>query len=343
MPLDTNGQSTHADKLVLLLSRCAHLHLSDSSTEFPTRQNESSLPLLVAQNDQCTATIALQGAQLLTFKNHATAAVGSPETNLLWLSPTAIFKTGKAIRGGIPLCLPWFGPHNSDPAKPQHGFARNRPWSLIDAQPVNAGTTQLTWELLYPDPQNPSELDNALFEGSFRVHLTMTLSNVIELQLTVSNTGTESFPLSWALHSYHPVADISTAEVAGLDQCEYLDNTDWEDDLENDNRYPAVKCRKRQSGHVRFSGEVDRAYVSVPEKQQLISQKTRLSVTATNSHSAIIWNPGEEVATTMADIGAEHYRGFVCIERGNTADNTLSLPPGESHSASVSISIESGS
>lgn len=330
----TDFTDNYLDNINPILSGCAHVRLSNSQALYPDRQNEDALPLLVVENDQCIASIAFQGAQLLTFSS--LSAKGLPATDLLWLSPTAIFKNGKAIRGGIPLCLPWFGPHASDSAKPQHGFARNRLWSLSDAKAIHSGCTQLTWELNYPS----SSLDQKplLFEGSFTAQLIMTLSDTVDIQLRVNNTGRDSFPLSWALHSYHPVANVASAEVTGLDQCEYLDNTD----LEDSESYPTHKRRKLQSGNLVFTGEVDRVYVSVPTTQQLSCEGHQLTVEADNCHSAIVWNPGKELATNMADIGAEHYTGFVCVERGNTADNTLELAPGEEHTASIRIKAKTG-
>ncbi|WP_439135407.1 D-hexose-6-phosphate mutarotase [Pseudomaricurvus sp.] len=326
MSLDTHTQTDSSDiltpELAQLLSECPHLQLSDSQTVFPTCQNEDALPILLVKNAFCSASVAFQGAQLLTHQTHS-------DSDLVWLSPKAIFKTGKAIRGGIPLCLPWFGPHSSDPDKPQHGFARNRLWTLVQAQATDTGTTKLTWELTHSG--------GALFEGCFRASLTMTLGSHIELTLNVTNTGADSFPLSWALHSYHPVADVKTAHVTGLDQIEFLDNTD----LQDSESYPMRKRRKTQSGNVQFAGEVDRVYVSAPKKQQLISSQRCLTINADNCHSAIVWNPGELLAANMADVGADYYREFVCLERGNTADNTLQLSPGETHTASLCIDNDS--
>lgn len=335
MSSTSNFSGAYLDKLNSILSNCPHLQLSNSETLFPDRLNEVPLPLLTVNNDQCSAVVALQGAQLLTFRTQASD--GIPSKDFLWLSPKAIFKDGKAIRGGIPVCLPWFGPHSSDPAKPQHGFARNRIWSLTEAEAINSGCTQLTWELEYP--LLPQDQDDFLFEGHFKSQLIMILRETIELRLNVYNTGTCSFPLSWALHSYHPVSHVASVKVTGLDQCEFLDNTD----LENSECYPTQKRRKLQSGDLVFPGEVDRVYVSAPPTQQLISENHKLTITANNCHSAILWNPGETLASSMADVGAQHYHEFVCVERGNTADNALRLSPGEVHRASIHIKADTGS
>lgn len=310
--------------LTTLIAPCPQLQLSDTVSLFPARTHHAALPVLKVRNDQCEAVISIQGAQLLTFQ----PTRGKP---LLWLSPKAIFQPGKAIRGGIPVCLPWFGPHADDPRKPQHGFARNRDWTLREAEAVDAGTTQLVWELRYPDPAadaNPPS--GPLLAGEFRALLTMTLSDCITLELVVENTGIQTFPLSWALHSYHPVTDLATAEVSGLDNCDWWDNID--------RATPAGhRVKQLQSGRVSFHGEVDRVYVNVPAVQQLHCGPDTLTIRGENCSSTIVWNPGAALAANMADIDAEHYREFVCVERGNTAENSCQLPAGGSHRARLTI------
>lgn len=321
-----------------IITRCPQLRLSDSRSVFPDRTHTTTLPVVVISNARCQATVALQGAQLLTFHT----ATGQ---SLLWLSPNAIFQGGKAIRGGIPVCLPWFGPHPSDAQKPQHGFARNREWTMLEAEAVDSGTTRVVWELHYPDwrqegadsrpdsagvrpgTDNPHDV---LFSGQFRARLIMTLADTIDLELVVDNTGADPFPLSWALHSYHPVSDLATAEISGLEQCHYWDNAD---------RAGAVGQRekKQQAGSIGFSAEVDRLYVDAPSTQCLHSGPMTFVVSAENCSSAIIWNPGQVLAANMTDVGSQHYQEFVCLERGNAAENTLALAPGDTHRARLTI------
>lgn len=303
---NTTGIATAAT-----VENCPHLTLTDSHNAFPDRNHEDSLAVIAVKNPYCTATITPQGAQLLTFEQ----ADGTP---LLWLSPQAIFKTGKAIRGGVPVCLPWFGPHTTDPSKPQHGFARNSLWQLTRAHALDDGATQLTWRFQV-GTSHPAQ-----FAGEFTAELTMTLSKRIDLQLVVSNDGTHPLPLSWALHSYHPVNNLATARVAGLDGCEYLDNT-------------RQQSRFTQTGDITFGQEVDRIFVSTSKHQDLITETQHLRVSGHDCSSAIIWNPGPQLAAGMADVGEGNHQGFVCVERGNTADNALRLAAGETHSASVRI------
>lgn len=261
-----------------------------------------ALPLLVINNPYCEAVVALQGAQLLEFTPHD----GDP---LLWLSPNACFIPGQSVRGGIPICLPWFGVNQQAPEKPKHGFVRNRDWQLIRVETTDSGATQLTFLFTY------AQLEPELFAFPFSVELIVTLSDSLELQLSTTNIGTEAMPFSWAFHSYHPVSRLSEVRIEGLEGKRYLDNT----------RGLAAAI---QDGAVRFQGEVDRVYEGV-ESTQVLKTTPAILVTGANCDTAIVWNPGADNASAMADIGAGHHEAFVCLERGAAFANAWILNPGE--------------
>lgn len=300
------------DRLKTLVEHCEYLSITSSDLLYPESDPSQALTLLQVNSPQCEAVIALQGAQLLSHR-----AEGGHD--LLWLSPIARFAPGKAIRGGIPLCLPWFGRH-SDNSKPQHGFARTQEWQLSQADYNHKGQVELSWEL-----NNYSDTPHPMFAWRFRARLTMKLGRAIEMGLTVTNLDSRPMPLSWAMHSYHPVHNLGQVRISGLSDCDYLDNT-------------CALERFTQRGDVVFNGELDRIYLSVAEVQVIHTQPS-VVVKGTNCHSAIVWNPGPEKAAGMTDIGAEHYTEFVCLERGNTADNGLSVEPGKSHHARIDISL----
>lgn len=284
------------------LQNVPEVALSHSTVNYPDRTHQPGLPLLEIDNPHCRAVVALQGAQLLEFTPHGGDA-------LLWLSPNAIFSPGKAIRGGIPVCLPWFGVNQHAPEQPKHGFARNRDWQLQHIATDPDGETRLGFGFEY------NGTEPALFPYPFSARLSLRLSQQLELTLMVANTGTDTLPLSWALHSYHPVADLAATRVTGLDGCRYLDNTRG--------LAPAV-----QTGEVRFSGEIDRAYERVG-RTQVIEGNPRIVINGENCNSAIVWNPGAELAAGIGDIGAGNYAGFVCVERGAAFGDARHLHAGE--------------
>lgn len=265
----------------------------------------------------CRALVSRQGAQLLEFQ-----ATGRKP--LLWLSPAAAFATGKAIRGGIPLCFPWFGPHPQDPGKPAHGFARTRAWTLSAVEA--AGDALLLTFSLEADAAT-----RALWPHDFILRLVMTLGRNASLQLHVANTGLTDFRFGFALHSYFPVGDVRRTRIDGLDGVEYID------------QLAPGRTRARQSGPVRFTGETDRIYLHVPGECCLVDEAEgqAIRITASDCRSLVVWNPWQDKAARLGDMPASSWRGMVCIENGNVEDDQIDLPAGASKVFSLLIEGES--
>lgn len=288
-----------------LLNRCNFLKLTNSAKEFPNSRG-SGLPLIRLETPLCTAVVALQGAHLLSFR----AQNSQP---LLWVSPNCDFTPGTALRGGIPVCLPWFGVNTTDPKKPKHGFARNRDWQLADAKLLSDGSAELLFNFVSPA--------NNLFEFNFTAQLIMTLGKNIKLDIKVTNTDTKPFDCSWVLHSYFPVKSLQDVRVKGVTGRTYLDN------LEN-------HATKTQRTDVGFPSEVDRVYPGIENNLEIIGSP-HIIISHHNCPSVVIWNPGSENATKIGDIGAGNEQGFICVERGATFDEKWNLAAGESKSAWV--------
>ena len=285
--------------------------MSDVLTHTDTAKlygSAEALPVIMTNTGQFRCVIALQGAQILEFS--------SKGQDFLWLSPNAKFEAGKPVRGGIPICAPWFGVHPEDPGKIKHGFVRNALWTLEGAE-LDEENERAAVRLSFAHQADD------LFAHGFRMDYVITLSERLTLEMTITNTGAEAMPFSWAFHSYHPVSSLAAARVAGLGGGRYLDATD------------GFKP-KMQAGMIDFPGEVDRVYEDVPETQTLIPSPS-LSISAENCPSCIVWNPGAELAKGMADVGEEAYRGFVCVERGAVRNNALSIAGGESVTARLVI------
>lgn len=293
----------------------------DSAEYYPLHQHENNigLPLTIVENAQATMVIAEQGAHVLSF-----IPKGKPD--LLWLSPKAAFVKTKAIRGGIPVCLPWFGVNQRDNSKPSHGFARNVDWCLEEVtqvdNDVNGGSTQLVFSL-----KQFSVTAHPLFDYCFAARLTFLMSDRLTIDVEVDNLAAQVLPFSWALHSYHPVRDLASVYISGLEQCIYLDNTN-------------NLTRQRQEGVVVFDGELDRAYVDVGEVQMICDSESAgdaIVVAASESRTAIVWNPGAEKAAAMKDVGAENHTEFICLERGDAFDNEVDILAGETFKATVEL------
>ncbi|GMG86421.1 D-hexose-6-phosphate mutarotase [Biformimicrobium ophioploci] len=282
---------------------CSGVSVTDSGALY----DKPGLELLLVETEACRAVIGLQGAQVLEFQ----AAGAEP---LLWLSPRAEFRAGVSVRGGVPVCLPWFGINREDPEKPKHGFVRNHDWQLASAQQSD-GRVMLDFEY--------DHAGDALFATPFHCALTISLGDSLEFSLKVENTGEAPSEFSWALHTYFSVPDIASVQVGGLDGLSYLDNTDG-------------LARKRQDGLVHFSGEVDRVYENCGPLQQIFCGRT-IECRSDLCDSVIVWNPGAVLANTVADIGADGARGFVCVEHGNAFENSWTLTAGEVRRAQLRL------
>jgi glucose-6-phosphate 1-epimerase len=298
-----NTQATGiAEKTRQVIQDNAFLQLTSSNDQYPNSKG-SGLPLIYVQTTLCSAVIALQGAQLLEFSTIS----GQP---LLWLSPNCNFTPGVALRGGVPICLPWFGVNAQDPKKPKHGFARNEPWQLNSAALLEDGSAELIFSF--------ASKANALFAFNFTSELKMTLGNSAKFELKIVNTDANPFACSWALHSYHPVRSLSSVRVKGLAGKTYLDN------LEN-------YAEKFQAEDVSFPCEVDRVFYNV-NNSLIISGSPNITITHHNCPSVIVWNPGANAAT-IADIGAGNEQGYICVERGAVLNEKWNLLAGENRSA----------
>lgn len=280
-------------------------------TDSGTLYGKPGLDLVVVETALCRAVISLQGAQVLEF-----AACG--RAPLLWLSPNNTFAAGTAVRGGVPLCLPWFGEVASEPAgpaKPKHGLVRDQLWALVASEEKGDGALQLAFRFQHGG--------DALFAASFECVLRVGLGESLTFDLELTNLAEQAAEYSWALHSYFAVDDVNEVEVEGLSGIEYLDKT----------KGFARSCLQ---GVQTFPGEVDRVFEQAPNRQKILTTNP-VSALSENCHTVITWNPGAELAATIADIG-EYYPGFVCVEHGNAFANSWQLQAGETASASLKLS-----
>jgi len=299
--LDQN--STQA--LEKLVAQRDFLRLTSSTDYYPNSLG-SGLPLLVVETALCSAVISLQGAHLLEFKT----TEGDP---LLWLSPNCNFTPGNALRGGVPVCLPWFGRNPNVSKELKHGYARNNFWQLGDAHLLPNGSAELEF-LLLSDA-------NELFPYDFSAELRMTLGASAKIELTINNTDIEDMDCSWALHNYYRVESIENVRVEGLSPRPYLDNLE---DLHE----------KYQTEAVTYLTAVDRVFPNVENNIHIIGSPN-IVINHHNCPSVVTWNPGADMARQMTDIGAGQEEFFICVERGAVLAEKWHLPAGTSNSAWV--------
>lgn len=276
-------------------------------------------PVAWVRNDACAATIALKGAQVLSWHPNGHAEV-------LWVSENRPKPPDQPVRGGVPICWPWFGPHPRDPSKPNHGFVRARHWDVVSSS--TCASAQRT-ELTFKTETGPQDL--ALWPHRAEVSLRVTAGDTLRLELTTRNTGPEPFELSQALHSYFYVADIGKVEVEGFDGLEYLDKVDG-------------YARKRQSGRITIGGEVDRIYLghTGPAVIRDAALERAIVVTKSGSTSSVVWNPWQERCRQLGDMGADGYRRMLCVETSNAGSDVVWIEPGGQHTLTAEFQVATG-
>ncbi len=264
----------------------------------------------VLQSGSDQAVVALQGAQVLSYQ---TAGFGE----VLWLSPAARLGTGKAVRGGIPICWPWFGPHPHGGDTPAHGFVRARPWRVVSAHADDSGTRMTL---------TPAEAAaHPAWPHAAEVSLEIVLGRSLTLSLTTRNTGSSEFALTQALHSYFRVQDIAAVQVDGLHNAPFLDQLDP----------GALKC---ESGPVGIAREVDRIYQELKDPITIVEGRRRIMIQSRGSRSAVVWNPWIEKSARLGDMGEDGYRRMLCVETANAGPDAVMLAPGASHTLTANIS-----
>jgi glucose-6-phosphate 1-epimerase len=237
-----------------------------------------------------------------------------------------VFAPARAIRGGIPIVFPWFGPNRHAPAAPQHGFARTATWDVDRVE--TAGTDSLTLTLSLDD----GDVGSRFWPEPFRAMYTVTFSRTLSLSLSVQNRATHPIVFEQALHSYFAVCDIASVGISGLDGTTYIDKTE------------AGRRERETAPLVTIKAETDRAYLNTPARCAIQDRgwRRRLVIEKSGAASTVVWNPWAEKGAALADLGDPAWRGMVCVETGNIADNEVRLAAGSEHEMSTVISVDAG-
>ncbi len=274
------------------------------------------MPVARITNDYGDATIALQGAQVLQWQPQDEAPV-------IWLSTAAKFARGKSVRGGVPVCWPWFGPHAGEAAYPAHGFARTTSWSVIASEQRPDGGTQITFRL------DATDATRAQWPHRTPVDNVITVGAALDVELVTRNEGTKPVTISEALHTYFNVADIETASVTGLEDREYLDKV-------------RAMARDRQNGPVRFSGETDRVYLDTGAVCAIEDPglKRRILIRSRGARATVVWTPWREKAAAIGDLGADGWKHMLCVETANAVDHLVTIAPGGEHRMAAAYTVE---
>ncbi len=293
-------------------------------------EGKGGFPAIEISNEYAQATISVYAGQVLSFKP-------VNQSEVMFLSSQAYYQSGKAIKGGTPICWPWFGPDPEAKGRSSHGFVRNRLWQMRDVVSTHDGATQVIMGLV--DTAETREI----WDYSFEVAIAITVGSSLTIELITQNTGNQPFSLTQALHTYFQIADINQVAVLGLADKTYLDKVDG-GQLADKTYLDKVDGgqQKTQAGTVTFSGECDRIYLDVPS-ELIIEDRAgnrNIKITATNSKTAIVWNPGADISANMADLGDRDYMNFVCVETANAANEIIEVAAGDHYKIAANYSVE---
>ncbi len=267
--------------------------------------------------DAATAEIYLQGAHVTRWQPR------SAEHPVLFLSPKSQFLPGKAIRGGVPLVFPWFAERKGGLPGGMHGFARTLPWEVVAAEQRPEGAA-LSFRLL------PNQTTRDLGFDHFVLMYEVVVGETLSLSLEVENLGDTSLNFEEALHAYYPVSDVRQIEVSGLGDTDYLDRA-----------HQAVR-KHLPAGAIRFAGETDQLHLNTQAAVTISDSawRRRIVIEKCGSNSTVVWNPWQAKADALADLGAEAWPHFVCVEPANAGENAVTLAPGEVHTMGIVVRVE---
>jgi len=271
-------------------------------------------PILEINHSSCRARVAFHGAHVMEW----TPAGHEP---VLYLSPAALLEAEKPIRGGIPVCWPWFGPHPVDGSKPFHGLVRTRQWALTGCEDDGA-SIDLRFEL------RSDEETLALWPHAFEAILEIRLGAELHVSLISHNPAGLPFTETAALHTYLCVSDAAEISISGLQGASFTERAAGQNT-------PGV-----QEGEVRIVGEVDRIYQS-NSTVTLTDVARKIHVHKHGSQSTVVWNPGAEKAARLGDLPPSDYPRFVCIEAANAPGAEVTVAGGATHVLRTRIVVES--
>jgi glucose-6-phosphate 1-epimerase len=253
---------------------------------------------------------------------HVTSWRPAGHDEVLFISTKCRWEEGQAIRGGIPICFPWFRAKADDPQAPAHGFVRTRTWELESIVENKNGITVTMFT-------QSDEHSRKWWPGEFRLVHRVTFGPELRLELMCTNTGTTPFRFEEALHTYNRIADIQNVQLQGLDGVSYLDNTD-------------SNKQKTQRGDVTIASTTDRAYRNTQAEVDLLdgNKKRRIRLRKEQSIDTVVWNPWSEGAARIRDLADGEWRQFLCVEGSNIMDAAIHLAAGQQHAMAAVLTVE---
>jgi len=277
-------------------------------------EGNNGLARVVITSASARGEMYLHGAHVTSWK-----PAGHDE--VLFVSTKSRWEEGQAIRGGIPICFPWFRGKTDDPHAPAHGVVRTTTWQLESIVETDAGVAVTMFI-------ESGEQTRRWWPGEFRLVYRATFGSELRLELICTNTGKAPMRFEEALHTYNRVQDVANARLQGLDATSFLDNTD-------------SNKKKAQLGDVIVTAQMDNAYLETENPVDLIDPGMRrhIRLEKTNSRTTVVWNPWSNGAAKMQDLGDGEWKQFLCVEASNIMESAVTLEPGREHRMAALISV----
>lgn len=268
------------------------------------------------ETDTCRGRVFLLGATVTSW-----APAG--EADVLWVSDESAYRVGRSIRGGIPICAPWFGAGRGvNPVPQAHGFVRDMEWRLANTR-VDGDVVELSFEL---DAAAVADQPGAeAYPADLEFRYVVRFGTTLDVTLSVTSPN-ETFVLDEALHTYFAVSDVRTARVTGLDGAFYLDKAPGGVD-------------QVQRGDVTFTAETDRVFISDATCWVLDGDR-RVRIDKTGSASTVVWNPWIDKAAAMSEFGDDEWTTMLCVETANALDQAVLVQAGHTAAMSATLRVE---
>ena len=295
----------------------SHLSLQkkDSlSNSVSLQTDKNGFEFLVINHEKFEAAFTLHGGHLVHFQ-------AKDKAPTIFLSKTAIFNDAKAIRGGVPVCWPWFGAAGKALGEnlPGHGLARTSKWAV---QNINESNEGVELELVLKDTEESREI----WPHQFELVLKATLTDTVKLELISKNTGTEAFSYRAALHTYLTISSPESCSINGL-------NENYADMLN-------AGSAEKGNGSLLIDAPIDSIYqksstaITVDDK----GFNRQLTITNSGNDSEVVWNPWIAGAQGFGDMPDDGYKTMLCVESAITAEAGQNVNPGETHTLTTVIS-----
>jgi glucose-6-phosphate 1-epimerase len=277
-------------------------------------EGNGGLPKVRVTSPEAVGEMYLHGAHVTSWKPATTEEA-------LFLSSQSRWEQGHAIRGGVPICFPWFGGKADDPHAPAHGFVRTKAWQVESITQAGDGVTvsMLT---------ESNEDTKRWWPAEFRLAYRVTFGAELRHELVVTNVGRTSLRFEEALHAYYRVGNVEKTRVRGLDAVHYFDKTD-------SNR------EKLQHGEIAIVSETDRVYLNTRDAIEMGDPVLgrRILVTKENSRTTVVWDPWVQKAHSLSDFADDEWKQMICVETSNVSDFAVDLAPGQQHKMKALVRV----